>query len=638
MRYLETRLSASNEELARRLEVGAKTVANDVRDLNRLLAGTGTIELDNGRYRLFIADNDGFARARDSIFGHVDSFSLPPNRHGFIFRRLLAQTAPILIDDLALEMNVGRSTVVGDLSKLKEMLSPYFLTITGTPNVGLEMSGDELQLRLFILENMFDAAYADYPLDDDLMEIIEDAAVQYHLDDATAQSFTRWFTVMLDRVLTEHPLVGMPSKYLGLKATPAFVLADQVVNAIGRRIRMSIPAAESIFLSLPIAGMRTPADERGREHFPLSTENERLVQKILDQIGAEMDLHVPANGLLKEFVYHITFMQNRMKYHIYLKDLSLLDIELEYPVAYRMAQVAKRVIEQETNLVVIEDELGFIASYFQVFLEEQQARSEPSFRVAIVSTSGPVAARLIRSQLEKVMSGKTEYEIIPLSRADRETLDGFDLVVSTAWSQLDTSSNILELSEFFDNREIRRQINQLRYEKQVDIAVAGSANSLLVSILDQTRFFRLSNTRSYSENTASMIDLLVAEGALDEGFKGRFYAREAQSTMQLDEYIGFPHLSNEVGTKVVFAMGVIPRMPGERGERVIFLMGLPKKADYDDTMLVKIYDEIIRFAANRAELDQISQLTSYEQFFFHMARTPFLPTTPAKPRTNKSGN
>jgi len=71
-------------------------------------------------------------------------------------------------------------------------------------------------------------------------------------------------------------------------------------------------------------------------------------------------------------------------------------------------------------------------------------------------------------------------------------------------------------------------------------------------------------------------------------------------------------------------MGVVPRAPGEAGVRVIFLMGLPDKADYDDTMLVNIYDEIIRLAGSRSDIDLISRLTSYEEFFFHMARTPQL--------------
>ena len=632
IRYLETRLSASNEALALHFGVGPKTITNDIRDLNRLISASGAIEMENGRYRLFISDPESFSQVRDTICERIDSFNLPTNRYGYIFRRLIGQAAPILIDDLVEEMCIGRSTVVADLSRLKKELSPYALRITGIPNVGIELVGDELQIRLFVLENMFDAVYSDYPLDDDFVEIIEDAAEEYHLDPGTTESFTRWFTVMIDRVLTDHALVGMPGRYLSLKNTPAFGLADTVINAIGRRIQISIPAEESIFLALPIAGMRTPSHELGREQFPASSENTELVQKILDEIKSEMDLHVPADALLKEFVYHITFMQNRMRYRVYVKDLSLHDIESEYPVAFRMAEVAKRVIERETELTVIEDELGFIASYFQVFLEEQHAQSEPSYHVAIVSTAGLVSARLIQTQLQKVMSGRTEYQILSLNDADATTLDRFDLVVTTAWSQLVTTTSIIELSEFFDNREFLRKLNQLRYDKQVDIPIAAGAHSLLVSILDRSRFFVLSPEKTYLENTLAMVDRLCAQGAVDSGFEQRFLVREAKSTMVLDERVAFPHLANALGSKVVFAMGVVPRHPGDSGVRVIFLMGLPDKSDYDDTMLVKIYDEIIRLAGNRSEIDQISRLTSYEGFFFHMARTPLPSNKPEELR------
>ena len=621
IRYLETRLSASNDALASHFGGGTKTITNDIRDLNRLLDSSGTIELESGRYRLVIVNPAAFESVRERICESVNSFNLPANRYGHIVRRLINQPAPTLIDDLVEEMSIGRSTVVADLSRLNKDLSPYALQISGIPNVGIELMGDELQVRLFVLENMFDTVYSDYPLDDDFVEVIEDAAAEYYLDAETTESFKRWFTVMIDRVLTEHSLTAMPSKYLSLETTPAFGLADKVVNAIGRRIQIAIPAEESIFLALPIAGMRTPADERGREQFPSTSENAALVQKILDQIDSEMDLHVPADALLKEFVYHITFMQNRMRYRVHLKDRSLHDIEVEYPVAFRMAEVAKRVIEQETELTVIEDELGFIASYFQVFLEEKSAQSEPRYRVAIVVASGPVSARLIQSQLQKVMSERTEFQILSLNDADPEALDRFDLVVTTR-SELVTSTSVIELSEFFDNREFLRKLNQLRYDNQVDIPVGAGANSLLVSILDRSRFFTLVPEKSYLENTMVMVDQLVAEGALDSGFRERLLTREAQSTMVLDERVAFPHLANALGTRVVFAMGVVPRAAEDTGVRVILLMGLPDKSDYDDTMLVKIYDEVIRLAGNRSEIDQISQLTTYEQLFFHMARTP----------------
>ena len=628
IRYLETRLSASNDSLARRFGVGPKTIMNDIRDLNRSLSGAASIELDTGRYRLFIIDRDGFSRIREELFERIESFNLPSNRHGYIFRRLVQQSGPLLIDDLVEEMSIGRSTVIGDLGRLKAQLAPYALRIAGIPNVGIELLGDELQVRLFVLENMFEAVYADYPLDDEFVEVIEDAAADYHLDGATTESFTRWFTVMIDRVLTEHGLTALPGRYLALTTTPAFALADGVVNAVGRRIQMSIPSGESIFLALPIAGMRTPTDSRALEQFPSGTENEALVQKILDRIDAEMDLHVPANALLKEFVHHITFMQNRMKYQVYVKDVALGDIEREYPVAFLMARVARRVIEQETSLRVVDDELGFIASYFQVFLEEQQVHREPRYRVAIVSTAGIVPARLIQVQLQKVMSGKTEYQILALDAAVPAVLDGFDLVVTTAWSELVTTTPIIELSEFFDNREILGRLTRLRYDTDVDVSLAAGADSILVSLLDRTRFFRLPPEKSYRENTAFMVGRLLAEGVVDAGFQDRLDAREAQSTMLLDDYVGFPHLGNALGTRVVCAMGVVPRASGEPGERVIFLLALPAKTDYDDTLLVRIYDEVIRLAGDHAELDLISQLASYEEFFFHMARTPSLSHKP----------
>ena len=43
---------------------------------------------------------------------------------------------------------------------------------------------------------------------------------------------------------------------------------------------------------------------------------------------------------------------------------------------------------------------------------------------------------------------------------------------------------------------------------------------------------------------------------------------------------------------------------------------------YKRQILVDVYDEIIRLAADRNGLNRISRLTSYEQFFLYMANNP----------------
>ncbi|EFS57218.1 hypothetical protein HMPREF9593_00102, partial [Cutibacterium acnes HL046PA2] len=80
--------------------------------------------------------------------------------------------------------------------------------------------------------------------------------------------------------------------------------------------------------------------------------------------------------------------------------------------------------------------------------------------------------------------------------------------------------------------------------------------------------------------------------------------------------------------RIVLAMATIPRRPEQPGARVVFLMGVPDKADYDDTILVTVYDEIIRLTNDPDLLNRLSQLTSYEDVFWLMASRPCNPVCP----------
>ena len=44
---------------------------------------------------------------------------------------------PLLTDELAYEMNVGRSTLISDLKKLREEIAPYHLSIVGKTSKGM---------------------------------------------------------------------------------------------------------------------------------------------------------------------------------------------------------------------------------------------------------------------------------------------------------------------------------------------------------------------------------------------------------------------------------------------------------------------------------------------------------------------
>ena len=69
-------------------------------------------------------------------------------------------------------MNVGRTTLISDLKKLREEIEPFGLSVVGKTSKGMILHGKELDIRTYVLETCFDAVYSDYPLDDDIREMI----------------------------------------------------------------------------------------------------------------------------------------------------------------------------------------------------------------------------------------------------------------------------------------------------------------------------------------------------------------------------------------------------------------------------------------------------------------------------------
>lgn len=344
--HLERRLSAPVEILVGRLGVSAKTIANDVQDLNTALAGTASVHLDEGRYRLWVVDRERYAQMRADLVDASRSFNDPVTRVGYALSRLIRADRPVLTEDLAKEMSIGRTTAIVDLARLREEAAIYGITVIGRPHAGLELHADEFALRLFILDRHYETVYSGYPLDDDLTHPLDVAVQEFQLGVQAAEEIRRWYTVLLDRVLTGHALDYLPNDYQRVTELPAHAFGEQVADAVAGTIQVDLHPAEAVFLALPVAGMHTPRDETRLTRFPASAEISDLVQLILDAISDEMDIRIPPTALLKEFVHHLTFMVNRLRFRVRATDRATAELREAYPVAFRMATIAAQIIER----------------------------------------------------------------------------------------------------------------------------------------------------------------------------------------------------------------------------------------------------------------------------------------------------
>lgn len=583
LEIMELRRTARPESLADKLKVGAKTIKNDMKELNRLLEGSALVEYVSGRYALFILDERTFREKKQTVYSQNDYMNSPSKRYGYILNRLMHEEGAVLIDDLADEICVGRTTINGDLKKLREMLESYQVGIVGRTNTGIRLEGDELSIRLLVLEQMYDRVFESFLLDDDLESMVNEYCQEYGLDYMTTQYFMRSYTVMIDRVLNDHPLNSLQEKYHELEQTTAYRFAEKIVMRTMEMFQVRIPMEEILFLSLPIAGMRTPMNREDKQVLEISEEVAELVVKILNRIAYDMNFHISPTDLLDDFVYHINFMLNRLKYRFYIRNYALAEIRERYPLAYKMAEVAKKVIEEQTSFAVTDDELGFLASYFSLFLEEQHYKNRKVFRVGIVCAQGAISGKLIQVRLEKMMSDQTEFEL--LSEKEAEDREDFDLLISTSRNYESDAVPVICLGEFFDEVEVLRQIERLKYMGNLEVSMKTGIHSLIATILEPEHFYVLGPEPSYLEAVLYMIDCLTEEGALEADFKEAFLKREKKSTMLFDERIGFPHLQYP-GEKIVLAVGAADRTGS--GVRFILLLALPKNSELNDDILIHI--------------------------------------------------
>ena len=598
--------------LAAKLDVSERTIRNDIKQLNHDLHGCAVIEGKKGEYSLHIYAAETFRAIYAKLTDENSFLSGPQNRMDYIFAKLIHSEEPVLTDEIAYEMNVGRSTLIGDLRKLRENLEPYHLEIVGKVGRGLLLHGQEVAIRQYILENNYQQLYGDYPMDQEIVEAITEIFNAYALQKSTRRNFEQFVTLMLDRFLTGHFIGKLDALYYKLVNKDEFEIADVLINRIADILQVDFPIEEKIFVFLPIAGMRTPTDIANLKLIKLDENIQKTLDKIIARIHQEMNINLYGNEFTREFLYHIMFMLNRLRYGIKLTNPMLDDLRIKYPLAYQMAGIAGEIIQQEYNLVVTEAERGYLAAYFGVFLTEN-VNQEKRFRVALVCAEGKITARLVAVQLKRILDSTAQLDIFYQENVSGDELDRYDVIVSTVKLGVSSSRPMIQVGEIFDEEELRQKIAKARYWDKTDTPVLDSNQLLMTGMLEESRVFIL-NADSYDEAVTHMVDSLAAKGWLDEGFGKRLLEREQKGAMVFGKSVAIPHTVQYATDKLLFAVGVSIKPLDYHGNdvQVIFLLGVPENIEEDDSVLVRVYDEIITVAKDEEMVEQLVKARNYQ--------------------------
>ncbi|MGD6894568.1 BglG family transcription antiterminator [Bacillus infantis] len=620
-----TKTYHSLDELADAMGVGTRTIRNYIKQLNEDLNGIASFFNERGKgFRFDINNMKAFQSYLEESSPEDSSLNSQKGRIGFIIDRLINSEETYTLDDLAEEMHLGRTTLVNELKKAAVSLETYKLIIHGKPNRGMELSGRELDLRFYILDHLYDVLYGDYPLDEDITESIERISHEYNLESPTQERLMEFIIIMLDRLLKNHHLEAIEEKHKKLIGTQEHGIALEIVEAIQKQLPIEIPEAEALFITIPIAGRRTPTNNRTLADIAITDDVRRLLEQILEQVGFKKEIIEQNESFFQDLLYHLTFMLNRLIFGLRLKNALLADVKEKYPVAYKMAEIAGQVIESRYGLEVPEDELGYLAFYFGVFIGQSDIKVKRFQKAAVVCGTGRGTAKLVSIQLERILNQDTEINLFAEKDAVKEVLDSYDLVFSTVKLPFETHAPFIMINEIFDESRVKREIEKAAYRQRLNIQNGSEYQSVMAQLLAKESFFQLDSSKGYHENVFHMVNELTEIGRLDLGFLERLKEREEKGSMVFDRYIAFPHTFNQQSNDIELAVGIFPEGVMENGRevRLVFLLGLPEEQnECNESLIVKIYDEIIGIANNEELIAQLVQAGSYEDFVSSIERS-----------------
>ncbi|UCZ54964.1 BglG family transcription antiterminator [Bacillus shivajii] len=611
---------SSIDYLASTLGVSTRSIRNDIKQLNSELNGIAVFVNEKGKgFYLKVEDEKEFASLMENIEAESKSYDSPTGRIAYIFDRLLNQEETLPMDDLAYEMNIGRSTLVNELKKAKVSLEAYNLSIVGKQSHGIFLDGKEINLRFFILDNIYDFLYDDFPLDEDVKNEIVTISNEHDIESTTQKALLQFIIVMLDRLLKNHPLIEVNNKHEELINSNDYKIAKNIAEMIEAKLPIKIPEYEILFITIPIAGRRTPTNNRTMADIIIPEDVTQLLNNIVEQLGFNKQVIQENETIFKDFQYHLTFMINRLIYGLRLKNPLLDDVKEKYPLAFKLAELAGDVIEREYDVKVSEHELGYIAFYFGVFIAKSEGEVKKINKAAVICGTGRGTAKLVSIQLERVLKQNTDIDIYSDVDVSKELLNDYDIIFSTVKLEVKTETPTVMINEIFDERSVAKKIEEVMYVHHLPLD-NGIHASFMKQLVDQDKFFLLNSEKSYNENVHDMVHALIDKGYFDSGFHKRLNERAKKGSMVFENYIAFPHTYNTLSDKIELAIGVFPTAVTAENKKVrlVFLLGVPEQESVNtEHLLVKIYDEIIRIANDQSLLSKLTKSTGYEDFIEH---------------------
>ena len=569
-------------------------------------------------YILKITDKNKFETYLEKLPDYI--VESPEQRLDSIIVELLLKDGYKTIESLSDKFLVSTSQIKNDLKKIDDRLLKYDLRLDRKPHYGLKVEGqiDSIQKlirELYVKKNRnfmkYKMTYVSKAKIVNIKSTIKNIFNEYSLEVNITE---------LEEILSQ--LVILYIKTSLRKSSDVYMIdkkeEDEVLEGILSGIfdenRYYFTSRENDYLKRLIR-----EKTKDKEAASLAIDKRKL-EEVIYEYFKEVDKRYSTSFLedkefLKLLYLHVAALIERSKNNQSISNPFSVKISQQYPTVFNLAiQLSKR-IEQEYDIEIDQNEIGFIATHIAVPFEKREKNNfDKKYRIAIVCSSGGGSAFLIKLRLTEIFRNAI---IENFSLLDEEEVIEFkpDLIFSITKLGFKIDAPVILINEILDeldNMNIKESVMFVDHMQS-----ANNPKEYILSLFSKNHFRCVIDKMDYKDVLYTMAQDVVDEGACSPTFPDDVWERESCLSTIYKNGVAIPHPIEMTGNKNLISVALVQTDIESEGKtpKVIFMVSL-KKGDLElHRQISKYLDKVM---SSEEIVDMLNKSQSYEEFIYKL--------------------
>ncbi|MCZ0717602.1 BglG family transcription antiterminator [Aerococcus kribbianus] len=587
---LEKKHQVSQNELENYLGTSRITVKNNIKMLNNELEDTARIDLIDAYYQLTILDYVAYSSILSGQLRKESDFNSSSKRKAYIIKKLAEIDESITIADLTEKLNVSRGTVNKDINSLRKQLKDYGIDLIGTTNKGIQLSGEEYQIRLLYINYVLE--YFDFSfIDLDFIKIIDPTFTDINISDEVKHIFLKAVETTLVR--KDNGLSKNSNLYTNYIQND--LNFDSILTTVEQYFQINLNAYEREFLSYPfnIYNQGDYLNKKYESHFiPV------LFDDIITAIQREFAIDINQEKLFEDINIHLHYLVNRLVTHTPLDDILFDKLSSKYPLSYELSQLAITVIENKLGEKSYPAEKNYLAIYIEMAMNLNESAQKK--KIAVVCHTGRGTAKIIERRFAQVLGSEVEIVSLAIHEISQEKLNHFFAVFSTVPLRYpDLNIPVVQINTLFEDSQIRKEWEKIERLEFIESETLEVSQSVLTS------------EDNYYKYLVKMASDLQEKNFVDNEFCFRIIERERLKSTIFENGIAMPHAINHKSDRVVLNIGYLENNYSNEKIEIIFMIGIPENNTKQiENTLIELYDFIFLVAQDHNLRKQIKKAKS----------------------------